>query len=118
MGERPNVRYSALSKEDFDRPGKVKPEEDLRFKYEPRDTVPWRSITLAVFLLSFGTLFLLISHLIFSGHIGGDSSQAYGFLTLGVLIFVPGNNQDSTGRILFFEELAELMGHLFRFRVL
>eukprot|EP00246_Nothoceros_aenigmaticus_P002890 TRINITY_DN13807_c0_g1_i1.p1 TRINITY_DN13807_c0_g1~~TRINITY_DN13807_c0_g1_i1.p1 ORF type:complete len:119 (+),score=5.83 TRINITY_DN13807_c0_g1_i1:37-393(+) len=93
MGERSRVRYSALNKEDADqtvRPRRVEPLEDLRFKYNLRDVVPWQSIGLALFLLAFGTLFLLVSHLIFSSHMGGDNSQAYGFLILGVLLFLPG----------------------------
>jgi hypothetical protein len=64
--------------------------EDLRYRFELHEDVPWKSIALALFLLAFGSLFLVISHFIYTEHMGGDSSQAYGFLVLGVLLFLPG----------------------------
>jgi len=95
MEERTHVRYSALSMQDDhrDRPLKGRPtsaHEDLRYRFELHEDVPWKSIALALFLLAFGSLFLVISHFIYTEHMGGDSSQAYGFLVLGVLLFLPG----------------------------
>ncbi|KAL3702147.1 hypothetical protein R1sor_020169 [Riccia sorocarpa] len=65
-------------------------EEDVRFKYNVPDEFPLKSIALALFLLSLGSFFLLISHFLFSSHMPGDSSQAYGFLFLGLVTFLPG----------------------------
>jgi len=101
MEERPHVRYSALSSmqdDHRDRPLKDRrgttttssAHEDLRYRFELHEDVPWKSIALALFLLAFGSLFLVISHFIYTEHMGGDSSQAYGFLVLGVLLFLPG----------------------------
>jgi hypothetical protein len=95
MEERTHVRYSALSMQDDhrDRPLKGRPtsaHEDLRYRFELHEDVPWKSIAVALFLLAFGSLFLVISHFIYTEHMGGDSSQAYGFLVLGVLLFLPG----------------------------
>ncbi|KAH7388322.1 hypothetical protein KP509_16G070000 [Ceratopteris richardii] len=95
MSDRPHVRYSPLSTEQpqpQQRTGRrrQRDEDDLRYKYDPFNRVPWKSIALAIFLLCFGTLCLLLSHLIYSGHMGGDSSQVYGFLTIGLLLFIPG----------------------------
>ncbi|EFJ31165.1 hypothetical protein SELMODRAFT_69689, partial [Selaginella moellendorffii] len=64
--------------------------EDLRFRYDIPDQVPWKSILLAIALLLCGTIFIVISHLIFTAHIGGETSQAFGFLLLGILVFLPG----------------------------
>ncbi|KAL3675052.1 hypothetical protein R1sor_025000 [Riccia sorocarpa] len=98
MGEKregPRVRYSALStQEDVDNDreftSKNAHHEDLRYRFELREEIPWKSIALALFLLAFGSLFLVTSHFIFTAHMGGDSSQAYGFLVLGFLLFLPG----------------------------
>lgn len=92
MGERPHVRYQALSMHQDDRPftGRNQTHEDLRYRFELPEEVPWKSIALAVFLLAFGSLFLAISHFIYTQHMEGDSSQAYGFLVLGILLFLPG----------------------------
>ena len=105
MADRPHVRYSALSTEQ-ERPQEIEQErsrvrvgdrrrpssmtEDRRYDYDPFNRVPWKSIFLAIFLLSFGTLCLILSYLMFIGHMGGESSQAYGFLTIGTLLFLPG----------------------------
>ena len=89
MATQRNFRYSPLSAEERD--DNVQ-EEDLRFSYNPRalDRVPWKSIALALFLLFLGSLFLFLSFFIFTGHMGGEKSQAYGLLVLGILAFLPG----------------------------
>lgn len=92
---RPNVRYSAVSSReedlrDRDIDDNRRNSRDLRYEFDLPVTVPWRSIFLALFLLGFGTIFLITSHFLFTEHMGGDSSQAYGFLGLGILIFLPG----------------------------
>ena len=65
---------------------------DPRFDYTPKslDKVPWKSILLALFLLFLGSLLLFLSFFILSGHMGGERSQAYGLLALGILTFLPG----------------------------
>ena len=82
--------FSQLSAEEMD--DNVQ-EEDLRFSYNPKalDRVPWKSIALALFLLSLGLLLLFLSFFIFTGHMGGEKYQAYGLLVLGILTFFPGN---------------------------
>lgn len=87
MASRRQVRYSPLSQDDDN--GR---EDDLRFSYNPKalDRIPWKSIALALFLLSLGCLLLFLSVFIFTGHMGGDQSQAYGLLMLGILSFLPG----------------------------
>jgi len=84
------VRYSPLATDDDD--GAINRPFDPRFDYTPRalDKVPWKSIALALFLLFLGTGLLFLSYFIFSGHMGGESSQAYGLLALGFLSFLPG----------------------------
>ncbi|KAI5668766.1 hypothetical protein M9H77_18619 [Catharanthus roseus] len=92
MASRRNVQYSRLpayEDEDYDgRSGKF----DCHFDYSPKsyNKVPWKSIVLALFLLLLGCLLLLLSFFIFTGHMGGELSQAYGLLGLGVLTFLPG----------------------------
>lgn len=66
------------------------PPEDLRFAYEPRVGVPWRGIALALFLLLLGVLMLVVAYLMFTGHLGSEGGQAWGFLAIGCLIFLPG----------------------------
>eukprot|EP00897_Mesotaenium_endlicherianum_P007785 jgi/Mesen1/7034/ME000366S06234 len=63
---------------------------DLRYSYEPKVQIPWKAILLALFLLCLGVLFLVVAYLMLTGHMGGDSSQGWGFFTLGCLIFLPG----------------------------
>ncbi|KAL6136587.1 hypothetical protein ACLB2K_061882 [Fragaria x ananassa] len=90
MASRRNVQYSRLATdEDDDYSGTG---NDRRFDYTPRslDKVPWKSICLALFLLSLGSLLLFLSYFIFTGHMGGETSQAYGLLALGILTFLPG----------------------------
>ncbi|MBA0685769.1 hypothetical protein Goari_013416 [Gossypium aridum] len=90
MSSRRHVRYSPLAvDEDDDYNGGRR--FDPRFDYSPKafDRVPWKSIVLAVFLLCLGCLLLFLSFFIFSGHMGGEKSQAYGLLVLGILTFLP-----------------------------
>lgn len=90
MTSRRNVQYSRLADEDDDYYGQNR--HDPRFDYTPRsyDKVPWKSIFLAMFLLLLGCLLLLLAIFIFTGHMGGELSQAYGLLGLGLLTFLPG----------------------------
>ncbi|GLJ13652.1 hypothetical protein SUGI_0217320 [Cryptomeria japonica] len=110
MGERTNVRYTPLPTDDTqqqqnqrrrsfvsagNRYGGREDDDndsnyDIRFDYMPKQKIPWKSIALALFLLAFGSSLLIVSHLIFTGHMGGDNSQAFGFLTIGFLMFLPG----------------------------
>uniref|UniRef100_A0A1D1Y0B4 UPF0414 transmembrane protein C20orf30 n=1 Tax=Anthurium amnicola TaxID=1678845 RepID=A0A1D1Y0B4_9ARAE len=85
MASRRHVRYSRL-------PGEEQDDGDLRFAYTPSsfDRIPWKSIALALFLLSLGSTLLFLSFFVFTGHMGGDQSQAFGFLVLGILAFLPG----------------------------
>ncbi|XP_047329819.1 transmembrane protein 230 [Impatiens glandulifera] len=90
MATRRNVRYTPLSVEDDgDYNGRG---HDPRYDYSPKslDRVPWKSIALALFLLGLGCTLLCLSYFIFTGHMGGDNSQAYGLLGLGFLTFLPG----------------------------
>ncbi|XP_062151220.1 uncharacterized protein LOC133859722 [Alnus glutinosa] len=92
MASRRNVHYSPLPADEDDYDGIARRQYDPRFDYTPKsfDKIPWKSITLALFLLFFGSLLLFLSYFIFTGHMGGDRSQAYGLLALGVLSFLPG----------------------------
>ncbi|EEF32381.1 conserved hypothetical protein [Ricinus communis] len=90
MAARRNVRYSPLSVGEDDDYHGVR--HDRRFEYKPGayDKIPWRSVALALFLLLLGSLLLFLSFFIFTGHMGGEKSQAYGLLALGILSFMPG----------------------------
>ncbi|MCO5609621.1 hypothetical protein L7F22_063851 [Adiantum nelumboides] len=88
MADRPHIRYSALSTEQPQRCHSADRRHRPEDAYDPFNRIPWKSIALAIFLLSFGSLCLVLSYLIFSGHM--DSSQVYGFLTIGLLVFIPG----------------------------
>ncbi|URE48106.1 hypothetical protein MUK42_13874 [Musa troglodytarum] len=92
MASRRHVQYSPLAADDIDEDHGMLGEGDLRFAYNPKalDRVPWKSIALAIFLLALGTLLLILSFFIFTGHMEGEQSQAYGLLTLGILAFLPG----------------------------
>lgn len=99
MGEGPRIRYSALSSREEDVRDRELPDRgarDLRYEFDLPETVPWKSILLAFFLLAFGSVFLIISHFLFTAHMEGDSAQGYGFLFLGLLIFLPGTNSSSS----------------------
>ncbi|XP_076959857.1 uncharacterized protein LOC143636059 [Bidens hawaiensis] len=91
MASRRNVNYTRLPDEDNDYIGN-EGKYDPRFDYSPgsMDEIPWKSIVLALFLLILGCGLLFLSFFIFTGHMGGDKSQAYGLLGLGVLTFLPG----------------------------
>ncbi|GKV08779.1 hypothetical protein SLEP1_g20363 [Rubroshorea leprosula] len=86
-------RYSPLAADeddDYDVNGERR--YDPRFDYSPKafDKIPWKSIALAVFLLCLGSLLLFLSFFILTGHMGGEHSQAYGLMALGILTFLPG----------------------------
>ncbi|KAK6928156.1 Transmembrane protein 230/134 [Dillenia turbinata] len=86
---RRNIRYTPLNTDDDDYDGK---EYDRRFDYTPKsfNKIPWKSIALALCLLCLGSLLLFLAFFILTGHMGGEKSQAYGLLGLGVLTFLPG----------------------------
>ncbi|CAL5369861.1 unnamed protein product [Camellia sinensis] len=89
MASRRHVRYSRLAADednDYDAGG-----YDPRYDYTPKsfDKVPWKSIFLALFLLSLGCMLIFLSYFVFIGHMGGERSQAYGLLGLGILTFLP-----------------------------
>ncbi|CAJ2658776.1 transmembrane protein 230 [Trifolium pratense] len=86
------VRYTPLASNEDDYISDQSRPFDPRFDYTPRalDRVPWKSIALALFLLFLGTGLLFLSYFIFTGHMGGERSQAYGLLALGFLSFLPG----------------------------
>ncbi|XP_022879331.1 transmembrane protein 230-like [Olea europaea var. sylvestris] len=93
MASRRNIPYSRLADDEDDSyDGSGERQKDPRFDYSPKsyDKIPWKSIILALFLLSLGCLLLFLSFFIFTGHMGGDRSQAYGLLGLGILTFLPG----------------------------
>lgn len=90
MATRRNVQYSRLrNDEDYD--GNAT-QYDPRFDYTPKsfDRIPWKSIALALFLLFLGLTLLFLAYFILTGHMGGDRSQAYGLLALGILTSLPG----------------------------
>ena len=89
MKSRRNTNYTrlAVDEDDIGRESSFDP----RFDMSPeQDKVPWKSVALAVFLLVFGCVLLILALFVFTGHMGGDSSQAYGLLGLGTLTFLPG----------------------------
>ncbi|ESR44463.1 hypothetical protein CICLE_v10013833mg, partial [Citrus x clementina] len=93
MASRRNVQYSRLSTDDDDEyDGSRSRRYDPRFDYSPKafDKIPWKSIVLALFLLCLGSLLLFLSLFIFTGHMGGETAQAFGLLVLGILAFLPG----------------------------
>lgn len=96
---RPHLRYSKLRPEESqegeeleDVPYVVRStaHDDLRYRFELPVQIPWRSICLALFLLTLGTLMLIIAHFLYTEHMPGDTEQVYGFLVLGMLLFLPG----------------------------
>ncbi|GJX47595.1 transmembrane protein 230-like protein [Tanacetum coccineum] len=91
MTSRRNVHYTRLAVDEDIVIGSQRT-FDPRFDMSPEtlDKIPWKSIALALFLLFFGCVLLLLSLFIFTGHMGGDNSQAYGLLGLGALTFLPG----------------------------
>ncbi|GMY13739.1 transmembrane protein 230 [Fagus crenata] len=92
MASKRHVQYSSLPTDEDDYGSTGRRQYDPRFDYSPKsfDKIPWKSIVLALFLLSLGLVLLFLSYFIFTGHMGGDRSQAYGLLALGILSFLPG----------------------------
>ncbi|KAK3127588.1 hypothetical protein QOZ80_7AG0575390 [Eleusine coracana subsp. coracana] len=93
MATRRSVQYSPIPTEDRDGSNVTEANDvDLRFIYTPKShrNTPWKSIMLALFLLLIGASLLSLSYFIFSHHMEGDGSQAYGLLFLGILAFLPG----------------------------
>uniref|UniRef100_A0A2N9GY03 Uncharacterized protein n=1 Tax=Fagus sylvatica TaxID=28930 RepID=A0A2N9GY03_FAGSY len=92
MASKRHVQYSSLPTDEDDYGSTGRRQYDPRFDYSPKsfDKIPWKSIVLALFLLSLGLVLLFLSYFIFTGHMGGDQSQAYGLLALGILSFLPG----------------------------
>lgn len=90
MKSRRNINYTRLAVDEdiIGSESTFDPRFDM--SAEPSDKIPWKSIVLAVFLLFFGCILLILSLLVFMGHMGGDKSQAYGLLGLGTLTFLPG----------------------------
>ncbi|KAJ8775190.1 hypothetical protein K2173_020194 [Erythroxylum novogranatense] len=91
MTTRRNFRYNRLPTDEDEYDDSVK-SFDPRFDYVPGsyDKIPWKSVALALFLLFLGSVLLFLSYFIFTGHMGGEKSQAYGLLALGVVTFLPG----------------------------
>ncbi|KAM6546546.1 hypothetical protein CsatB_027282 [Cannabis sativa] len=92
---RRSIQYSLLHNDDDynDNGNDIGGEHESGFDYySPKgcDKIPWKSIALALFLLFLGSILLFLSFFIFTGHMGGERSQAYGLLTLGILTFLPG----------------------------
>ena len=113
MASRRNVQYSPLpTDEDNDYGSSGKRQYDPRFDYSPKafDKIPWKSIALALFLLSLGLVLLFLSYFIMTGHMGGDQSQAYGLLALGILSFLPGMST-----FFFFPFWWQMICNLFSF---
>ncbi|KAL9239550.1 hypothetical protein vseg_013860 [Gypsophila vaccaria] len=99
MASRRNFKYSHLAGDNDDQDYKYNGDDHIRGKgYDPRfdytpkcfDKVPWKSILLAMFLLSLGSFLLFLSIFILTGHMGGEQSQAYGLFALGIITFLPG----------------------------
>ncbi|KAG5527584.1 hypothetical protein RHGRI_028484 [Rhododendron griersonianum] len=76
MATKRNVRYTRLAADEDDY---VVGGYDPRYDYAPKsfDKVPWKSIGLALFLLSLGCMLLFLSYFILTGHMGGDRSQGF-----------------------------------------
>ena len=77
MASRRNIRYSNLDVDDddyYNNGGR----EDPRFNYSlnPSNEIPWKSIALALFLLSIGSGLLFLAFFIYTGHMGGEPYQA------------------------------------------
>ena len=94
MASRRNIQYSRLATDDYDDIDGSGLRHDPRFDYSLKqlDVIPWKSIALALFLLLLGSILLCLSILIFTGHMGGEESQAYGLLGLGIVSFLPGEH--------------------------
>ncbi|XP_059669670.1 uncharacterized protein LOC132314916 [Cornus florida] len=88
MASKRHVQYSRLAGDDDDYGSGG--QHDRRFEFAPKsfDKIPLKSIALALFLLCLGCMLLFLSFFIFTGHIGGELSQAYGLRGLGILAFL------------------------------
>lgn len=91
MIPRQQIRYSRLPAVEDDH-GDGGRQNEYRFDYLPKsyNKIPWKSIFLALFLLVLGCFLLFLAAFILTGHMAGDSSQAYSLLGLGILAFLPG----------------------------
>ena len=109
MAERRNVKYSSVP---TDESASVAAEslEDKRYAWKPQENVPWKSIRLALFLLSFGAFCLIFATLLLTEHMGGDKSQGYGFLAIGLLVFIPGKCLNTKSRV---AQYIPLLTHIF-----
>ncbi|XP_074316969.1 uncharacterized protein LOC141653187 [Silene latifolia] len=99
MASRRSYKYSRLADDEDDKKYNYNGDDhvrgkgyDPRFDYTPKslDKVPWKSILLALFLLSLGSLLFFLSAFILTGHMGGEQSQAFCLFALGILTFLPG----------------------------
>jgi len=84
---RRNVGYIPVKNDDG------KEDEDWKtdpYKWDPKVKVPWRSIALAVFLVSLGSLCLVIAYLMQTKHMAGSKDQIIGFSVIGGIAFIPG----------------------------
>lgn len=90
MKSRRNINYTRLAVDEDINGSESSFDPRFDMSAEASDRIPWKSIGLAVFLLLFGCILLILSLLVFTEHMGGDKSQAYGLLGLGTLTFLPG----------------------------
>lgn len=115
IASRWNVRYSHLPTKDVD--------DDFDGNYDPRfdytldsfDKIPWKSITLALFLLSLGSLLRFLRFFILTGYEGRKKSQAYNLLSLDVVTFPPSNLLKVSSLILLITFKKCLTGNLIWF---
>lgn len=87
MIPRQQIRYSRLPAVEDDHDNGGRQHEYLPKSY---NKIPWKSIFLALFLLVLGCFLLFLSFFMLTGHMTGDSTQAYSLLGLGILAFLPG----------------------------
>ncbi|XP_022883354.1 transmembrane protein 230-like [Olea europaea var. sylvestris] len=96
MASSRNIHYTRLTADEDDNDDDSgEKQHGPRFDYTPKsfNKIPWKSIILAIFLLVLNVYFSCVLHLltffIFIGHIGGELSQAYGLLLLGIITLLP-----------------------------
>ncbi|KAJ8749860.1 hypothetical protein K2173_013775 [Erythroxylum novogranatense] len=92
MTTRCNIHYNRLPNDEHGDHDNGTKRYNPRFDYSPGsfDKIPRKSIALAFCLLFLGSILLFLSYFILSGHMGGETSQAYGLFALGILTFLPG----------------------------